>query len=317
MRACVISVAVGLLLIAVVSATNPACTIMETLGCFADCSYASCRILETEVAGTASGKDDKMTHEYCAMKGKAMGFGDSAMCGVEFGGQCFCGDSFHGTNITKVALSECATMKCPGNSSEACGDSNRMLVFRSRCPTPRAISNPSQSRCTDPAFSSFGFCNSSLTLDTRIADLVSRMTQSEKISIMSGNAAVPRLGVAAMPWGEGLHGVASSCYTPLNSTGAPILCPSSFPHALALAASFNRSLWHAVGDAISTEARALNNLAVTMDFSPNSEHSTTSPNSDSATSSTKATTFGSGAEDDRVSPLMMWAPNLNPYRDPR
>ena len=71
-----------------------ACTITEMVGCYQDCSYASCRILQTEVAGTDVAIDPKASHEYCAMKGRAAGFGDSAMCGVEDGGQCFCGDSF-------------------------------------------------------------------------------------------------------------------------------------------------------------------------------------------------------------------------------
>ena len=108
------------------------------------------------------------------------------------------------------------------------------------------------------------------------------MNTSEKISIM-GDGATPinRLGIKALPWGEGLHGVVSHCF---NGT----YCPTSFPHALALAASFNRSLWNSIGDAISTEARALNNLA-TQDY------------------------IGCGP----FAPLMMWAPNLNPYRDPR
>ena len=38
------------------------------------------------------------------------------------------------------------------------------------------------------------------------------------------------------------------------------LCPTSFPHAQLLAASFNRSLWSDVGDRISTEARAWHNV---------------------------------------------------------
>ena len=36
-------------------------------------------------------------------------------------------------------------------------------------------------------------------------------------------------------------------------------CATSFPHALSLAATFNASLWTAVGDAIGREARSLYN----------------------------------------------------------
>jgi hypothetical protein len=39
------------------------CAWTETVGCYADCSYASCRILQTEVAGTQGGGDVKMSHE--------------------------------------------------------------------------------------------------------------------------------------------------------------------------------------------------------------------------------------------------------------
>lgn len=46
--------------------------------------------------------------------------------------------------------------------------------------------------------------------------------------------------------------------TGYTSTG----CPTSFPHALLMSASFNRSLWTAVGTAISTEDRALHNQQV-------------------------------------------------------
>ena len=70
--------------------------------------------------------------------------------------------------------------------------------------------------------------------------------------------------------------------------GSALALPTSFPHALLLAASFNRSLWAAVGDAVSTEARALNNLGAADDI-------------------------GTGP----YAPLMVWAPNLNPYRDAR
>ena len=86
--------------------------------------------------------------------------------------------------MTMAPLADCAKKKCPGNSSEDCGDANRILVFKSHCPAPKVITNPSQSKCTDPAFHSLPFCNTALSFDARVADLVGRMTQSEKISLM-------------------------------------------------------------------------------------------------------------------------------------
>ena len=55
-----------------------------------------------------------------------------------------------------------------------------------------------------------------------------------------------------------MHGLRCGCGdTYKNNTG----CPTSFPHALLLGATFNRSLWKAVATAISTEVRAFANTA--------------------------------------------------------
>ena len=56
-------------------------------------------------------------------------------------------------------------------------------------------------------------------------------------------------------------------------------CPTSFPHATLMGGSFNRSLWRAVASAISDEGRALHQ------------------------------TNGYA--------LITWAPDINPFRDPR
>ncbi len=61
------------------------------------------------------------------------------------------------------------------------------------------------------------------------------------------------LGIPAYGWwSEGLHGVAIS---PAVQFKAPTLVATSFPQILHLAASFNETLFEAVGRAISTEAR--------------------------------------------------------------
>ena len=126
-----------------------------------------------------------------------------------------------------------------------------------------ALPHPSHSRCaTEETLAKLPFCNASLPTDARVADLVGRLTTVEKISLMGQrakdgkSAGVDRLGVAPLPWGEALHGVVSHCYIDALDSNATY-CPTSFPHALALAASFNRTLWHAVGDRISTEGKTL------------------------------------------------------------
>ena len=124
--------------------------------------------------------------------------------------------------------------------------------------------------CDDAPFSGFAYCNSSLPVEARVADLVARMSPAEKAAALdSGVPAIARLGVPSMHSGEALHGPATGCLgAPApGSTG----CPTSFPCPTALGAAFDEELWTQVGLAIGTEARALYNLnagAVWL-FAPN------------------------------------------------
>jgi beta-glucosidase-like glycosyl hydrolase len=111
-------------------------------------------------------------------------------------------------------------------------------------------------------------CDTTRDAAARATSLAKLLTILEKATLMStggagGNAGhgIPRLGVPGFPTGEGLHGVATGCAADPSrpSTGA---CPTSFPHATALAASFSREEWRGVGSVISLEARALHNTEV-------------------------------------------------------
>jgi len=121
------------------------------------------------------------------------------------------------------------------------------------------------------------FQNPSLPIEQRIADLVGRLTPEEKISQMTMTAAaIPRLGIPEYTWwNEGLHGVARSGYATV------------FPQAIGLAATWDTTLMHSVGDTISTEARAKYANAI--------EHGN------------HRIYFG----------LTIWSPNINIFRDPR
>jgi beta-glucosidase len=119
--------------------------------------------------------------------------------------------------------------------------------------------------------------NPDLPAAERAADLVARMTLAEKVSQMQNVApAIPRLGIPDYDWwNEALHGVARAGLA------------TAFPQAIGLAASWDTSLMGAVGDAISTEARAKYN-----DAQSNGSHS-------------------------RYFGLTFWSPNINIFRDPR
>lgn len=121
------------------------------------------------------------------------------------------------------------------------------------------------------------FRNAKLPLETRVHDLLKDLTLKEKISLLGfRNPSVGRLDIPAYNWwNEGLHGVARAG----NAT--------VFPQAIGMAASFNNDLMYKVADAISTEARAKYNLAISKDMHL------------------------------QYMGLTFWSPNINIFRDPR
>jgi hypothetical protein len=118
------------------------CKVTSTLGCFKD---------NTDVGGKRilpmlGGKLTVFTSmEACGAACHDSGSSDTSLIGVEFGGQCFCGDSFLVSNPTKAPDGDCQKMKCPG-STEGCGYNNRMLVYKADCkkeaPTPAPPTPP-------------------------------------------------------------------------------------------------------------------------------------------------------------------------------
>jgi beta-glucosidase len=124
---------------------------------------------------------------------------------------------------------------------------------------------------------SFPYLNPALPLDQRVNDLIGRMTLEEKVSQMRDHApAIPRLGVPKYDWwNEGLHGVAFAGYA------------TNFPQVIGMAATWDTSLVHRMGETTSTEARAKYNQAMREDH--------------------HEMFFG----------LTFWAPNINIFRDPR
>eukprot|EP00040_Diaphanoeca_grandis_P037541 m.245586 g.245586 ORF g.245586 m.245586 type:complete len:1015 (+) comp33837_c3_seq28:144-3188(+) len=110
---------------------------------------------------------------------------------------------------------------------------------------------------------SFPFCNTSLSLDERLDDLVARATCAEKALVMTSNGSpIPRLGVPMLGSAEDTHGVDVNCIPQsnlpagYNATG----CATTFPNGPGLGASFNRKLWTQIGATIGREARGMNNM---------------------------------------------------------
>lgn len=116
--------------------------------------------------------------------------------------------------------------------------------------------------CATPPLSQAKFCNATLPVGERVADLLPRLSLQQKIGQTAMVApAVPELGMIKYNFGgEALHGVWSSCTVDNVSTaGRPAtgrtVCPTQFPAPIHMASSFNRELWHGMADASSTEAQ--------------------------------------------------------------
>ena len=115
------------------------------------------------------------------------------------------------------------------------------------------------------------------TLDTRIYELIDKMTIEEKVSQLTNSAArIGRLNINKYDWwNEALHGVARA--------GTATV----FPQAIGLAAMWDDELLFEIAEVISTEARAKYN---------------------------KAQKEGNY---ERYYGLTFWSPNVNIFRDPR
>lgn len=134
---------------------------------------------------------------------------------------------------------------------------------------------PSGQGCLDSVAKALPYCDSSLPIATRVADIISRMTAAEKTAHIWGSGkgafpGVPRIGLPPFDWGlEGLHGLRIGCYPvadpevcvdPNSPAPGTFACPTVFPAPTGLGATFNDTLIHDIGTAIGTEARALNNM---------------------------------------------------------
>jgi beta-glucosidase len=127
-------------------------------------------------------------------------------------------------------------------------------------------------RAQEPAY-----LNPSLSPQQRAHDLVGRMTLEEKANQLEDWAtAIPRLGVPDyQTWNEALHGVARAGYATV------------FPQAIGMAATWDTSMVHTMGDVVSQEARAKYDEA--------------------QREGNHRIFYG----------LTFWSPNINIFRDPR
>ena len=119
-------------------------------------------------------------------------------------------------------------------------------------------------------------------MSARVDDLLGRLTLDEKIAMLHQyQPAIPRLGIASFKTGtEALHGVAWT--TDPNNAGDVVTAEGTvFPQSIGLGSTWDADLLERVGTAVGMEAR------------------------------------GYHAQDPAVWGLNVWAPVVDPLRDPR
>jgi len=110
-----------------------------------------------------------------------------------------------------------------------------------------------------PSCGGFAWCDVSLPLEKRVELLVDELTPEEKIAqlgndLFGGVPAIERIGLDKYNYiREAAHGV-------LLRGGRPHA--TSFPQVIAMAASFNRSLFRLVGEAVGREARYMQDVGI-------------------------------------------------------
>lgn len=122
-----------------------------------------------------------------------------------------------------------------------------------------------QKWCLDAPQSGWPVCDPTAPLDTRAADIVSRISLTDKIQLLSAGQypgsgadkngiAAPSIGLDTYNvWSEAAHGLLYVNYSAELSGATNTALP------ITVSSSFNRSLWGATGNTIGREARAFMN----------------------------------------------------------
>lgn len=118
--------------------------------------------------------------------------------------------------------------------------------------------NKTNTTCDRPKNSLLPFCDSSLPMNRRVSDLVSRLTLKEKLGLLTNRAAGASENVELdiYNWSnEALHGLVFNYESVGTSFRPPTEYATVFPQIISLCTSFDRDLFFRMADAIGNEAR--------------------------------------------------------------
>ncbi|KFY00624.1 hypothetical protein O988_03198 [Pseudogymnoascus sp. VKM F-3808] len=218
-----------------------------------------------------------MTPQYCTTWCGKNGF---AYGGIEFGTQCFCGSKPDFSQASKTDDSSCSS-KCATEPSSSCGGTYILSLYEILNPQGNTTNEGFLPACQTQPLCSHKVCDTSMSTAERVTSLVSSMTLQEKIlNVVDASAGSTRLGLPPYEWwNEATHGVGSAPGVQFTRNSTNFGYATSFPAPILTAASFDDALIKEIAGVIGKEGRAFGNNGFSgYDF---------------------------------------WAPNINPFRDPR
>ena len=185
----------------------------------------------------------------------------------------------------------CPAIVCKGHLGRTyCPGKPEQCQVPTHEPCPPCTPTHSGILACQPPHDSFPFCDTKMSVPDRIRDLISRIDDADKPSLLtarSANSSLPDLGVPAYYWGTNCIHSISDLATCVRDSQNVTRCPTNFPSGPSFGATFDRSLIQAMASVVGTELRAVFRLG------------------------TEAIAGGSAIG------LDCWGPVLNLARDPR
>ena len=243
---------------------------VQYLGCYREIVPAPGVPPIRAIGHLIAGPSKDLTASTCAAQCSDAGFpyaGLDSESGQQ-GLSCYCG----------CARNKAAPAQ-PNTTNKTCSaGSGTMAAFHLPCGNATACGAgpgrlPAGPACSQAEAKQWTFCDSSKSLDERVEDLVSRISVEEAGALLTAreSPAIPRLGIPPFYWGtNAIHGVQWG-----NAT--------TFASPIALASTWNRSVFRGVGRVIGRELRAMHNIGI----------------------------------DQNAAGLTSWSPTINIIRDPR
>ena len=117
--------------------------------------------------------------------------------------------------------------------------------------------------CKSAPYSALPFCDTSLSVDDRVKDLVSRIKDTDKPDLLTARASkpLPDIGVPAYYWGTNcIHSVENGAHGEVPNRCIDGKCATFFPNPPNWMSAFNRTSMRAMASTMAKELRGLYNI---------------------------------------------------------